>query len=335
MKKKDVRKRNRRRETAMHLGAVALVLLVFCLVYVAEPKEGAPIKQTAASSLAVYTPAPAEGATLPPPKAESTAEATPAPTPVPTAEGDFSTAFPTESTGGGLFSYQREDLRIAVDMVQEDGVTYFIADVWVRDIRTFSTAFAQNRFRTGRHEVPVKMAMEHKAVLAVTGDYCGARREGLVIRNGELYRDSVQGDVCILYLNGEMATYTKEEFSLSEVLEKRPWQGWEFGPALLQEGQAIETFDSAIANRHPRNAIGYYAPGHYCFVTVDGRQKGYSKGMSLQELSQLFFELGCKTAYNLDGGATAQMMVEGELINKPYKGGRECGDIIFFGGEGQ
>ena len=82
--------------------------------------------------------------------------------------------------------------------------------------------------------------------------------------------------------------------------------------------------------KNPRSAIGYFAPGHYCFVVVDGRQKGYSEGMSLDELASTLASLGCQTAYNLDGGATAMMVFQGKLVNQPTNGGRTSSDIICF-----
>ena len=63
---------------------------------------------------------------------------------------------------------------------------------------------------------------------------------------------------------------------------------------------------------------------------VDGRQSGYSDGMTLVELANTFADLGCETAYNLDGGATAMMVFEGSLVNHPTNGGRASSDIICF-----
>ena len=50
--------------------------------------------------------------------------------------------------------------------------------------------------------MPSDMASENHAVLALSGDCYKARPEGIVIRNGSLYRDTVSGDVCILYGDG-------------------------------------------------------------------------------------------------------------------------------------
>jgi exopolysaccharide biosynthesis protein len=76
--------------------------------------------------------------------------------------------------------------------------------------------------------------------------------------------------------------------------------------------------------------IGYYEPGHYAFVIVDGRTKYYSEGMTFTEVSAFMAELGCKVAYNLDGGQSAQMVLEDNLVNMPANGGRRVGDIIYL-----
>ena len=64
---------------------------------------------------------------------------------------------------------------------------------------------------------------------------------------------------------------------------------------------------------------------------MDGRQEGYSTGMTLEELSQLFYDMGCQEAYNLDGGQSAVMAFDGELANQPYGGGRNISDILYIG----
>jgi len=102
-----------------------------------------------------------------------------------------------------------------------------------------------------------------------------------------------------------MKIYQPEALNIQTLIQTGAYQSWIFGPSLLDEnGKAKKDFLtwSYIRELHPRTAIGYYEPGHYCFVVVDGRQKDYSRGMFLEELSQLFEQLGCKVAYNLDGG---------------------------------
>ena len=42
--------------------------------------------------------------------------------------------------------------------------------------------------------------------------------------------------------------------------------------------------------------------------------------------------LGCRVAYNLDGGGSTTMVFDGSLVNNPLGRGQECGtsDIIYL-----
>ncbi len=258
---------------------------------------------------------------------------TPTPTPTPLPEGDFSWTFPKEDTGlDAEQSYQSDDIRIAVNSHKKDGVEYFVADIWVRKIDFIRTAFAKDKFAKRNRERLLKIMERKNAILAISGDYYGARPNGVVIRNGESYRDTPLYDVLALYKNGEMKTFLNEEWDQEAELSNGVLQAWGFGPMLLDKNaQPMTEFSGIEYHRHnPRAAIGYYEPGHYCFVLVDGRREG-SRGMRLPELSALFHELGCKTAYNLDGGETAILAFEGEFVNIPFKGGRSQTDIIYVG----
>lgn len=310
-----------------------LVLGIFTLFHHVLPRDGGGPKLsivdigkpgvTATQTPAVNTPEP--GANM---------VGAPESTNAPATTGDFSAAFPSEDTGiGALHSYQSDTLRVAINKVQENEITYYVADIWIKRIDVFQTAFAKDQYGQGIHEEPVKMAADNNAVVAVTGDYYGARAKGVVIRNGELYRDTSLDDICVLFADGVMETYTRDEFSIDSAIERRAYQAWSFGPQLLSDGQPIEEFSSTIKGKNPRCALGYYEPGHYCLVVVDGRQPGYSVGMTLTELSRVFYGLGCKSAYNLDGGQTAMMIFNGAPVNQAYKGGRQCSDIICFGGK--
>ncbi|MDZ7374925.1 MAG: phosphodiester glycosidase family protein [candidate division KSB1 bacterium] len=70
--------------------------------------------------------------------------------------------------------------------------------------------------------------------------------------------------------------------------------------------------------RHPRTAVGVSQDGYRVFlVVVDGRQEGYSVGMTLGELAELTIRLGCYDALNLDGGGSSTMLVDGKVVNRP------------------
>jgi Phosphodiester glycosidase len=66
---------------------------------------------------------------------------------------------------------------------------------------------------------------------------------------------------------------------------------------------------SFFTTAHPRTAIGITGHNTLLLVTVDGRQPGFSEGMSLDELAQLMIELGAVNALNLDGGGSTTMVI--------------------------
>ena len=118
-----------------------------------------------------------------------------------------------------------------------------------------------------------------------------------------------------------METYAPREVDMEAATARGIYQAWSFGPGLLdEEGQPKTRFLSDVKGANPRSAVGYYEPGHYCLVVVDGRGQGGSAGLNMQELSQLFASLGCRAAYNFDGGATAVMAdAEGMISSSPRR----------------
>lgn len=250
--------------------------------------------------------------------------------------GNYQDKFTTEGTEITENSYRSPDISIEIETVQQNGNTYYVADVYVRSIEFFGTAFAKGEFGHGIRDEVADIAEDAGAIFAVSGDYYGARSSGLVIRNGNLYRDSMSdNDICILYADGTMRTFSPSEFDIDEAILAGAYHSWTFGPKLLENGMPAREFNSTVEETNPRCAMGYYEPGRYCFVLVDGRQKGYSAGMTLTELAALFYSRGCTEAYNLDGGQSAMMVFMGELVNRPTGGGRRISDIIYIGREGQ
>lgn len=97
------------------------------------------------------------------------------------------------------------------------------------------------------------------------------------------------------------------------------------GPVLLRAGKPVfranEGFTAGqLAPRNPRTAVGQRADGRIILVAVDGRQPGYSVGMTNFELALAMMRLGCVTASGLDAGGSTTMAFDGELINRPSDG---------------
>jgi hypothetical protein len=82
--------------------------------------------------------------------------------------------------------------------------------------------------------------------------------------------------------------------------------------------------------RHPRTLIGVDRRGFIWLIAVDGRQPGYSLGMTFADLMTLADRLELRDALNLDGGGSTTMVVKGVVVNKPSEasGARAVSDAI-------
>lgn len=268
---------------------------------------------------------------------------TPTPTPEPTPSGLLGgryDGFSYEGTVQTEDSYRSENISIQVSAVADsetyaDYIVYYVADIHVQDVELIRTAPAGKSFQAQDAGFVKKVGSRFNAVFACSGDYY-VNNKGLLIRNGELYRN-MKGkyDICVLYRDGTMRTFLPEEYEKEDIIADNPWQVWSFGPALINtDGTPRTNFGkSSIAQRNPRCVLGYYEPGHYAVVLVDGRQSRYSMGLTLQDLAQLSVDLGFKVAYNLDGGKSAVMCWQGEVYNRPQEGGRSVSDIIYIAPE--
>lgn len=313
------------------LLALILVFAVLALTTYAPLQQTVRstfIKSSQTASQLVNPAEPLNSTPQPVPTASPTPE--PTPTPVP---GDFSDAFSRANIPEGMdYVYRGQDYLIGIEEYYVDNAVLFVADVYVRDVHLLKTAFANGSFkgRSSRYENIVSLCEDNNALFGVSGDYVSIREDGVVIRNGELLQNSKYTDILVLYVDGTMAVYGPREKTIQDLTDGSVWQTWCFGPNLLDKnGQAIEINHKLMRN-NPRCAIGYYEPGHYAFVVVDGRTKYYSEGMTLTALSTFMADIGCKVAYNLDGGQTAQMVLEDNLVNMPANGGRRVGDIIYI-----
>lgn len=239
--------------------------------------------------------------------------------------GDFSDKWPDMFTDGAVEltedSYRSKNISLKIKRFQAYSSTVCAADIYIRRVDCFQAAFANDTFPGDTREKMPDFAARKGAVLAINGDYCGGRETGVIIRNGKCWRDVPRSDVGALYADGSMRLFAPEYWNTASELGNGAFQSFSFGPILVQGGIVQSTFHlnwAMYAEQHPRSAIGYYEPGHYCLVTVDGRGMGGSEGVTNAQLADIMGNnLGCVQAFGLDGGKTSQMWFAGEMLNLP------------------
>ena len=235
-------------------------------------------------------------------------------------------------------TYEDDDITVTVNEYTVNNTQVYVADVTASSTEYIKTAFANDTYGKNVTQTTSEIAEENKAVLAINGDYYGAREKGYVIRNGVVYRStSDDEDVLCIYADGSMKVVDPSEVTAEELVEQGVWQAFSFGPGLVEDGQIAVSENDEVGKAmasNPRTAIGITESGHYLFVVADGRTDE-SEGLSLYELADFMKSLGATCAYNLDGGGSSTMYFNGEVINNPTTSGnstkeRSVSDIVYI-----
>ena len=253
----------------------------------------------------------------------------------------------------------------------EDTTYYYVADIRLKSLRYFKTAFAKDTYGENVSERTSDQCKAHKGFLAISGDNYGMQEAGYVLRNGQIFRTSKSSsnlgsnprslaEDLAIYRDGTFEIFDEKTTDLQSVADKGAWQVFSFGPGLVKNGvitvdensEVDSIIKNGVTSQCQRMSIGMIAPLHYCFVTCDGRSNE-SAGFSLIQTAQIMKDLHCYQAYNMDGGGSATMYLDdgtgnanrlGHLINKPNQNyynhstgtnvqQRGVSDIVYIGKE--
>lgn len=333
--------RKQRVRSLVFTAILGLAVLLYGLAdrYLIEHVEGTVSASTTTSMTRTASTTTSSNAGVAPTAASATAAV--APTSSSTTVASSSSA----KAQSDAWNYASDNLDIQIEQVQSGSgnnlVTYYVADVQLKNGASLQSAFAKNEFGRNIVETTSEIAVNHGAIFAINGDYYGFRSDGVEIRNGVVYRDEAARTGLAVYENGEMDSYDETEVSTAELLADGVWQTFSFGPVLIEDGQTVTDFvsvkiDKNFGNRsiqdcNPRTGIGMISANHYIFIVVDGRSQE-SRGVTLEEFAQLFAGYGCQEAYNLDGGGSSTMYFMGRVVNNPQGRNSERGvsDIIYL-----
>lgn len=237
-------------------------------------------------------------------------------------------------------SYEDENIKINIETVRKYDSTLYIADIQVSDPSYLKTALAHQSYGRNITATTSDIAEENNAIFAINGDFYGFRDSGYVLRNGVAYRDTARSgdnDALVIDKDGNLSIVSEGKVSLDSLSDQGAWQVLSFGPGLVEDGNIVVDSSSEVGkamSSNPRTAIGQVSELHYIVIVSDGRTSE-SEGLSLLQLAQEFKNLGCTTAYNLDGGGSSTMYFNGEVVNKPTSGRsigeRKVSDIVYFG----
>ena len=214
---------------------------------------------------------------------------------------------------------------IKVYSLEEAGYRGYMAKVRLHNTGALRMTLAGDKVKS-QGETTSAAAKRTGAVLAVNAGGFFAHEGALVplgitVIDGEVLTFSTyDSDLSFIGFNrsGQLVggrIETKEELEALNVLH-----GSSFLPTLLKGGKK-QSIPAAWANaRHPRTLIGHFENDDLLFIVIDGRRKGWSTGVTLEEAQDKLLEFKVRDAYNLDGGGSSTFYYDGKVLNRPSDG---------------
>lgn len=233
--------------------------------------------------------------------------------------------------------YETNTLKVSVEEKETSYTRYWVCHVQTFSPAQLSSALCGGTYGEPRATVSEEMAV-HNGVIGINGSgfsyTSGKPAPGkTMIKDGKVYED-VYSNGNIMCVTGDGGMFTAVAgLTTKQLLKRNVKDTYCFGPTLIEGGEKYPiSGDFRQTYRYQRTAVGMVSPGEYYLVAVQGNGAGGSQGMTYGELQQVFLELGCSYAYNLDGGGSTTLVFKGRVVNTltDASGERPCGDILYF-----
>lgn len=242
--------------------------------------------------------------------------------------------------------YKDPTLHVTIEMDR-----YNDSDIWITRVKIAHPSQLRTEMSGtyGRQvtTVATTIAKRVNAVIAINGDFYGYRSDGIVIRQGHMYRNRPKKgyDTLLIDEKGDLhALFNADADVFNAVYEKMggAWDeggtiinAWTFGPTLIVDDQlAHEEFvryNTGEKKHTQRMVIAQDGPLSYLLVCCSGPESKNSKGLTIQEMAEYMLTLDCDIAYNLDGGSSSSLVFNNKKVNSldTHKK-RPISDIIYF-----
>ena len=237
--------------------------------------------------------------------------------------------------------YYLDDSIFAVTWKEvHDNTVYTYAEVKLRDPSQFRRHLAGGEFGSDIQYFTTEMAETVNAVVASGGDFHRFRDFGICVYEGQVKKvEGTYAETCMIDKNGNMSfvyggEITKSAEAQAYVDEHEINFSLCFGPVLVDDYKVVEhTWYGVgeINDGYARAALCQMADLHYLVVTANVQPQEHEDLPTVADFQRNIVATGCRMAYCLDGGQTASIVMNDELINRPAFGSqRQISDIIYF-----
>lgn len=239
-----------------------------------------------------------------------------------------------------IVRYYLDDSIFAITWQEvHDGSVYTFSEIKVSHPSQFRRHLAGGEYGSDMQYLTTEMAAEVNAVVASAGDFYRFRDFGAVVYKGEAKRvEGTYAETCYIDANGDMHfTYGGDVLKVADVqkfVDERNIQfSLAFGPILVDNYEVVDHTWYGVGEINE----GYARAGllqmdtlHYIVVTANTTGV-YQEIPTVEQFRNNIAATGCRMAYCLDGGQTATIVMNNELVNRPVYGQqRKISDIIYF-----
>lgn len=216
---------------------------------------------------------------------------------------------------------------------------YTVAEVKVAHPSQFRRFLAGGEFGSDKQYRTTEMAASVNAVVASSGDFYAYRKYGAVVYESTLRRfEGENVDTCYITEDGDLLFTYRNQLKTEAEAEKfikdnKVRFSLAFGPVLVDGGEIKVPADyilGEVNGTYSRAAICQWDKLHYLIVNTS-QEQSYWHRHKVRAFAEFIRDLGCNTAYALDGGQTTAIVMNDELVTLPdYQTQRRISDIIYF-----
>ena len=239
-----------------------------------------------------------------------------------------------------IVRYYLDDSIFAITWQEvHDESVYTFSEIKVSHPSQFRRHLAGGEYGSDMQYLTTEMAAEVNAVVASAGDFYRFRDFGAVVYQGEAKRvEGTYAETCYIDANGDMHfTYGGDVLTVEDVqtfVDERDIQfSLAFGPILVENYEEVPHSwygVGEINEGYARSALLQMDTLHYIVVTANTTGI-YQEIPTVEMFRKNIAATGCRMAYCLDGGQTATIVMNDELVNRPVYGQqRKISDIIYF-----
>ena len=242
---------------------------------------------------------------------------------------------------GEPIRYYLDETIFAVTWKEEyNSTVYTFAEVKIADPSQLRRFLAGGEYGSEKQFITTEMSESVNAVVASSGDFYRFRSQGIIVYNGVVQRvDTYKVDTCMIDDKGNM-----HFVRAGQILDKAAAQAYvdennirfslAFGPILIENGKRCEPDDyylGEVKDFFPRSALCQLGDCHY-MLAIGSEQGDYKYNPTIHMFAEYLAKKGViERAYALDGGQTAVIAMNHELVNSVFYGyQREISDIIYF-----